>query len=93
MVTKGVLMNYRIIMLVIVLYHAQPMQATTIGKAFFSPRSQGSNMARWLAGQTQHIYRADTTCTNGSLVVIPEYSQTIFAKELGKFLFLMARIP
>lgn len=57
------------------------------GKTFFNHRSQGSNFARWLAGQAHHTHICDTDCINGSLAITPYYSQTFNAKELGQWFF------
>jgi hypothetical protein len=57
------------------------------GKTFFNQRSQGSNLARWLAGQAHHTHLCDTDCINGSLSITPEYSQTFNDKQLGEWFF------
>ncbi|MEX0940606.1 MAG: hypothetical protein WDZ41_04565 [Candidatus Babeliales bacterium] len=59
----------------------------TFGKTFFTQRSQGSNLARWLAGQGYHTHLCDTDCINGSLAITPHYFQSYNDKELGQFFF------
>ncbi len=49
---------------------------TIFGKSFYRGRSQGSNQARWMAGQAYHLYLPDTECLNGSISFTPEYSQS-----------------
>jgi len=57
------------------------------GKTFFNQRSQGSNLARWMAGQGHHTHLCDTDCVNGSLAITPHYFQTFNEKELGEYFF------
>ncbi len=57
------------------------------GKTFFNQRSQGSNLARQMAGQAHHTHLCDTDCINGSLAITPFYSQTYNEKELGTWFF------
>ena len=57
------------------------------GKTFFSPRSQGSNLARWMAGQGHHTHLCDTDCVNGSLAITPHYFQSFNEKEIGEYFF------
>lgn len=57
------------------------------GKTFFEQRSQGHNLARWMAGQGHHIHLCDTDCMNGSLSITPHYFQTFNEKEIGRWFF------
>ena len=57
------------------------------GKTFFNPRSQGSNLARWMVGQGHHTHLCDTDCVNGSLAITPHYFQSFNEKEIGEYFF------
>ncbi len=57
------------------------------GKTFFNPRSQGSNLARWMAGQGHHTHLCDTDCVNGSLAITSHYFQSFNEKEIGEYFF------
>ena len=46
---------------------------SVFGISFFRQRSQGTNEARWMAGQAHHLYLPDVDCLNGSIAFIPEY--------------------
>ncbi|HEX2978082.1 MAG TPA: hypothetical protein VHO47_03105 [Candidatus Babeliales bacterium] len=61
--------------------------STVFGKSFYRQRSQGSNEARWMAGQAHHLYLPDLDCLNGSIAFIGEYGQTFRGKKIGEFLF------
>lgn len=60
------------------------------GKSFFNPRSQCSNMARWIASQPINLYKADTNTLNGSIFVTPEYGKTVNARKLADYIFFNA---
>ena len=66
---------------------AQASSEPVFGKTFFNHRSQGSNLARWVAGQAHHTHLCDTDCINGSVAVTPHYFQTFNEKELGQWFF------
>lgn len=59
---------------------------STFGKSFFNPRSQSSNMARWLACQADDLYKP-STIMNGSLFFTPQYGQTTNAEQLAEYIF------
>ncbi|OQA35144.1 MAG: hypothetical protein BWY54_00721 [Candidatus Dependentiae bacterium ADurb.Bin331] len=68
---------------------ATPLAAetTVFGKSFYRQRSQGSNEARWMAGQAHHLYLPDTDCLNGSVSFAAEYQQSFRGKQIAEFLF------
>jgi hypothetical protein len=61
--------------------------STVFGKSFYRQRSQGSNQARWMAGQAHHLYLPDVDCFNGSIAFTGEYGQTFRGKKIAEFLF------
>lgn len=67
--------------------NASTVETPTIyGKSFFNQRSQGSNVARWMAGESHLRYVADTDCINGVLSITPEYGQTFRGSDIAKYL-------
>jgi hypothetical protein len=72
---------------VILLFSGAAQADNVHGKTFFNQRSQGSNLARWIAGQGHHTHLCDTDCVNGSLAITPNYEQTFNEKELGEYFF------
>jgi hypothetical protein len=72
---------------IIVLSNSMSYAVDIQGKSFFSQRSQGVNWARWMAGQAHHLYLPDTECINGTLTIIPEYTQTFRSKKIAEYLF------
>ncbi len=59
----------------------------TFGHTFFSPRSQGSNLARRLVGVTEFFVPCDIDCLNGFLAFTPHFTRSFDRDEIGKFLF------
>lgn len=54
---------------------------------FYSPRSQGEDTARWLAGWTHQVNLWDAPCRYGVFAITPEISQSFNAVNITDCLF------